>query len=173
MLCSASLFPSFSRPFALPVALPFALPPLLPLFRPLCSSRFPRDFLKISYEPCANTTFAVEVAPLACRALSLPFSLLPLAPPLPLALARALPLSRVCTLTRRAFDFCAQSHVRFQEAAAGLRGETMGINAVAWWRSVAAALVLLAAVAAVGTHAQCQVSAGGLVFDLSKANNGK
>ena len=45
-------------------------------------------------------------------------------------------------------------------------------SAVAGRRSVAA-LVLLAAVAAVSAHAQCQVSAGGLVFDLSKANNGK
>ena len=39
-------------------------------------------------------------------------------------------------------------------------------------RTFVAAIALLAAVAAVA-QAQCQVAAGGQVFDLSKANNGK
>ena len=42
-----------------------------------------------------------------------------------------------------------------------------------WIKSGVAALVLLAAVAAVSAQVQCQVTASGLVFDLSKANNGK
>ena len=36
----------------------------------------------------------------------------------------------------------------------------------------AATVALLAAGASVPAHAQCTVNAGGLVFDLSKANNG-
>ena len=40
-------------------------------------------------------------------------------------------------------------------------------------KSGVAALVLLAAAAVVSAQAQCQVTASGLVFDLSKANNGK
>ena len=40
-------------------------------------------------------------------------------------------------------------------------------------KNAVGALVLLATVAVVRVHTQCLVEAGGQVFDLSRANNGK